>query len=139
MPATFDAQPQPIPIAAAAMLSGIYGFLSEIPQLVERRDELQRRRRVDDRDLLERFGTHWLAPSGSRLQAEHQAMHEPSSTNSRSRRSGSPRGTDERHRGVSAGRPLDDTLMPTLEIASEPADEGGRTRGARHAEIEAST
>ena len=64
-----------MPIAAAAMLSGIYGFLSEIPQLVERRGELQRQRRVEDRDLLERFGTHWLAPSGSRLQAEHHAMH----------------------------------------------------------------
>jgi GT2 family glycosyltransferase len=75
MPPSFDAQPQPMPIAAAAMLSGIYGFLSEIPQLVERRQELQRRRRVDDGDLLQRFGTHWLAPSGSRLQAEHHAMH----------------------------------------------------------------
>ena len=57
------------------MLSGIYGFLSELPQLVERRGELQRRRRVADHEVLERFGTHWLAPSGSRLQAEHQAMH----------------------------------------------------------------
>ena len=70
-----DAQPQPMPIAAAAMLSGIYGFLSEIPQLVERRHEVQRQRRVEDGDILERFGTHWLAPSGSRLQAEHHAMH----------------------------------------------------------------
>ena len=70
-----DAQSQPIPIAAAAMLSGIYGFLSEIPQLVERRHEVQRQRRVEDGDILQRFGTHWLAPSGSRLQAEHHALH----------------------------------------------------------------
>ena len=70
-----DAQSQPIPIAAAAMLSGIYGFLSEIPQLVERRHAVQRQRRVEDGDILQRFGTHWLAPSGSRLQAEHHAMH----------------------------------------------------------------
>ena len=75
MPRSLDAQPQPMPIAAAAMLSGIYGFLSEIPQLVERRRMLQRQRRVEDGDLLQRFGTHWLAPSGSRLQAEHHAMH----------------------------------------------------------------
>jgi hypothetical protein len=76
VPSAFNAQPQPMPIAAAAMLSGIHAFLSEIPELVERRGRLQRLRRVDDRVLLERFGTHWLAPSGSRLQAEHQAMHD---------------------------------------------------------------
>jgi GT2 family glycosyltransferase len=75
MSRSFDVQPQPMPIAAAAMLSGIYGFLSEIPQLAERRERVQRQRRVDDGDLLQRFGTHWLAPSNSRLQAEHHAIH----------------------------------------------------------------
>jgi GT2 family glycosyltransferase len=72
MPATFDMQPQPIPIAAAAMLSGIYGFLSEIPQLAVRRADLQRRRRVQDREILSQFGTMWLAPSAARVQAAHQ-------------------------------------------------------------------
>jgi GT2 family glycosyltransferase len=75
MPSIFDSQPQPIPISAAAMLSGIYGFLSEIPKLIERRAKLQQRRRVEDRDVLSRFGTHWLAPTGARHPAEHEAMH----------------------------------------------------------------
>ncbi len=75
MPATFDMQPQPIPISAAAMLSGIYGFLSEIPQLAARRADLQRRRRVTDREILARFGAMWLAPSGTRLQSSHDEFH----------------------------------------------------------------
>jgi hypothetical protein len=103
VPALFDAQPQPIPIAAAAMLSGIYGFLSELPQLVERREELQRRRRVADHEVLERFGTHWLAPSGSRLQAEHQAMHEAIADEFEIGALRLPRATDERHQQVSSG------------------------------------
>jgi GT2 family glycosyltransferase len=76
VPLTFDTEPQPIPVTAAAMLSGVNGFLNEMPQLLERRGQIQRRRQVDDRDLLERFGTHWTAPSASRLQAEHKAMHD---------------------------------------------------------------
>ena len=75
VPATFDVQPQPFPIAAAAMLSGIYGFLSEIPQLTSRRDAVQRRRRVDDREILSRFGGLWLAPSSARMQAAHEEFH----------------------------------------------------------------
>jgi hypothetical protein len=75
MPATFDMQPQPIPISAAAMLSGIYGFLSDSPQLASRRADLQRRRRVADREILGRFGALWLAPSGARLQSAHDEFH----------------------------------------------------------------
>jgi GT2 family glycosyltransferase len=75
MPATFDIQPQPFPISAAAMLSGIYGFLSEIPQLTARRNAMQRRRRVDDREILSRFGSMWLAGSGARIQAAHDEFH----------------------------------------------------------------
>jgi GT2 family glycosyltransferase len=75
MPPSLDEQAQPVPIAAAAMMSGLFGFLCDIPQLVERRRELQGQRRVGDSDILGRFGTHWLEPSGSRLQAEHYAMH----------------------------------------------------------------
>ena len=74
-PSTFDAQPQPIPIDAAAMLSGIYGFLSDIPKLTERRAALQRRRQIEDRDLIGRFGTRWLAPSLSPFQLEHNVLH----------------------------------------------------------------
>ncbi len=75
MPATFDQQPQPIPISSAAMLSGIYAFLSEIPQLASRRADLQRRRRVQDREIISRFGTQWLTPSGARLQSVHEEFH----------------------------------------------------------------
>lgn len=75
MPATCDQQPQPIPISAAAMLSGIYAFLSEIPQLTARRAHLQRRRRVQDREIIGRFGSQWLAPSGARLQSAHDEFH----------------------------------------------------------------
>jgi len=75
MPATFDMQPQPIPISAAAMLSGIYGFLSEIPQLAARRADLQGRRRVEDREILARFGAMWLAPSAARFQSAHDEFH----------------------------------------------------------------
>jgi GT2 family glycosyltransferase len=75
MPATFDMQPQSIPISAAAMLSGIYGFLSEIPELTARRADLQRRRRVNDREILRQFGAKWLAPSGTRLQSAHDELH----------------------------------------------------------------
>jgi len=133
---TFDARPQRIPIAAAAMLSGIYGFLCEVPELVERRADLQRRRRVEDRDILERFGSHWLAPSPSRLQAEHQSMHrlivdefEIAAIRQQA---------DDQRRGTSARPPLDVTLGPTLDIPAGPADdESGRTRGVSHADSEA--
>ena len=73
--APFDVQPQPLPISAAAMLSGVYGFLSEIPELSKRRHVVQRRRRVNDREILSRFGNLWLAPSGARLQAVHEELH----------------------------------------------------------------
>lgn len=75
MPAIWDAHAQPMPIDAAAMLSGIYSFLTEIPQMAERRAEFQRRRRVKDHAIISQFGSHWLAASGSRFQAEHQALH----------------------------------------------------------------
>jgi GT2 family glycosyltransferase len=75
MPVTFDMQPQPMPIAAAAMLSGIYSFLSEIPELAARRADLQQRRLVNDREILGRFGVKWLAPSGARLQSAHEEFH----------------------------------------------------------------
>ena len=75
MPATFDVQPQPLPISAAAMLSGIYGFLSEIPQLTQRRDAVQRRRRVEDREILRRFGDKWLAPGAALVHPAHEEFH----------------------------------------------------------------
>jgi GT2 family glycosyltransferase len=75
MPSTFDAQPESIPLAAAAMLAGIYGFLSDLPKLARRRAALQARRRATDREIIGRFGSHWLASSGSPSQAEHYALH----------------------------------------------------------------
>ena len=66
---------QSIPIAVAAALSGIYEFLADLPSISQGRAELQRRRRATDREILERFGTHWLSPCAVRLQSEHTAMH----------------------------------------------------------------
>ena len=66
---------QSIPIAVAAALSGIYEFLADLPSISQGRAELQRRRRATDREILKRFGTHWLSPCAVRLQSEHTAMH----------------------------------------------------------------
>jgi GT2 family glycosyltransferase len=65
---------QPIPIDAAAVLAGIYGFLADLPKLSQRRADLQRRRRVADREIIERFGAYWLKPCTARLQLEHTAL-----------------------------------------------------------------
>jgi hypothetical protein len=73
-PSTFDAQPQPIPLEAAAILSGLYAFLSDLPRLAARRAVLQGRRRVDDVEILGRFGSQWLAPSGSPLPQPHHLL-----------------------------------------------------------------
>jgi GT2 family glycosyltransferase len=74
-PAIVDLQPLRLPMTAAAILSGVYAFLSEIPELTRRRHALQERRRVTDREILSRFGSMWLAPSGTRLQAAHEELH----------------------------------------------------------------
>jgi hypothetical protein len=135
---TFDGRPQRMPIAAAAMLSGIYAFLCELPDLVERRRDLQHRRRVDDRHLLGRFGSHWLASSGSRLQAEHQALHDVIVNEFKIAAIVDPREADDRRGEVSAEQPFDATLVPTHDIPSEPAaDAGDRTRGTGHADVQA--
>jgi hypothetical protein len=76
MPFVFDAQGQPIPTAAAAILSGIYGFLADLPLLAERRAALQERRLVNDYEILSRFGTHWLAPTPARHHEVHQQFRE---------------------------------------------------------------
>ena len=44
VPVTFDSWREPIPIDAAAILAGVYAFLSDLPRLTHRRAELQRRR-----------------------------------------------------------------------------------------------
>ena len=73
--AALDTERQQIPVAAAAMLSGIYGFLVDIPQLVRRRADLQRRRQKSDRDVLGSLGNQWVRPSSARLEREHRATH----------------------------------------------------------------
>jgi GT2 family glycosyltransferase len=75
MPVLFDSHVQPMPVEAAATLAGIFSFLSEIPKLAERRVEIQRRRRVKDQDVISRFGDYWVAPSPSRCEEAHQALH----------------------------------------------------------------
>jgi GT2 family glycosyltransferase len=75
VPVTFDSWREPIPIDAAAILAGLYGFLSDLPKLSGRRAELQGRRRASDQEVLGRFGTHWLSPSPAPFQPEHNANH----------------------------------------------------------------
>jgi hypothetical protein len=75
VPSMVDAQYEPLPIAAAAVLSGIYGFLSDLPELTRRRSDVQRQRHATDREVLNRFGTHWLHACPAAFQPEHDAVH----------------------------------------------------------------
>jgi GT2 family glycosyltransferase len=76
MPASFDElQSESLPIEAAAMLSGIYGFLADLPALTRRRADAQRRRRATDLEIVRRFGSHWGHPCPARYQHEHNALH----------------------------------------------------------------
>jgi GT2 family glycosyltransferase len=74
-PVTPDARSEPFPIDAAAVLAGLYGFLSGLPDLSRRRSDIQRRRRTPDEDVLLRFGSHWLQRTPSPSQAEHDIVH----------------------------------------------------------------
>ena len=74
VPVTFDSWREPIPIEAAAILAGVYGFFSDLPNLTLRRAELQRRRKASDQRVLGQFATHWLSPSPAHYQAEHNAF-----------------------------------------------------------------
>ena len=75
MPATFDeVQFESLPIEAAAMLSGIYGFLADLPALTQRRADVQRRRRTTDLEIVSRFGSHWSHPCHARFQHEHNQL-----------------------------------------------------------------
>jgi GT2 family glycosyltransferase len=64
-----------IPITAAAALSGIFSFLSDLPDLASRRSTIQNRRLLSDTDVLKKFGSHWLQPCPSPFQSEHDAVH----------------------------------------------------------------
>ena len=76
MPATFDeVQFESLPIEAAAMLSGIYGFLADLPALTRRRSDVQRRRRSTDLETVSRFGSHWRQACPARFQGEHDELH----------------------------------------------------------------
>jgi GT2 family glycosyltransferase len=64
-----------IPIHGAAILSGLFGFLDDLPALSLRRQELQKRRAVSDVELLKTFGHEWTMASGSVRPAEHHQRH----------------------------------------------------------------
>jgi hypothetical protein len=76
IPATVDdLQCESLPIEAAAILSGLYGFLSDLPALTRRRSAIQRRRRATDLEIVSRFGSHWRQQCPSRFQHEHDEAH----------------------------------------------------------------
>ena len=60
-------QSESLTIEAAAILSGIYGFLSDIPALTRRRQDVQRRRCVSDEEIVNSSGRTGL-PVPARFQ-----------------------------------------------------------------------
>jgi len=73
-PDSSGVQSESLSIETAAILSGIYGFLSDIPALTKRRQDVQRRRCVSDEEIVRQFGSHWLQPVPARFQPEHDAL-----------------------------------------------------------------
>jgi GT2 family glycosyltransferase len=68
-------QPARLPIESAAVLSGVYGFLTDLPRLSKLRAAIQDERIAADSDILGRFADSWLYPSQSRFQAVHDVVH----------------------------------------------------------------
>jgi GT2 family glycosyltransferase len=73
-PGSSGVQSESLSIEAAAILSGIYGFLSDIPALTRRRQDVQRRRCVSDEEIVSQFGSHWLQPVPARFPHEHHVL-----------------------------------------------------------------
>ena len=67
--------PEVLPIEAAAMLSGLYGFLADLPAVSQRRADVQQRRRTTDAEIVTRFGSHWNQQCPARHQHEHNTAH----------------------------------------------------------------
>jgi GT2 family glycosyltransferase len=63
-----------LPIETAAILSGVYSFLADLPAVAKRRAEIQRRRTLSDSEILTRFGSHWTHPVAARFQREHDEL-----------------------------------------------------------------
>ncbi len=73
-PGSSGLQSESLSIEAAAILSGIYGFLSDLPALTRRRQDVQRRRCVSDDEIVRQFGSHWLQPVPARFPHEHNEL-----------------------------------------------------------------
>lgn len=101
VPATLDSRTEPLPIDAAAMLSGVYGFLSDLPELTRRRADVQGRRRATDQAIVDQFGTHWRQPCPARFQHEHNQLHAALVDAFALAGVRSPRTTDQRERDAS--------------------------------------
>jgi GT2 family glycosyltransferase len=69
-----DTRLETIPIQSAAILSGVYGFLSDLPAVSRRRELVQRQRTVGDLDIAKRCGSYWTHPVPSRDQYEHDRL-----------------------------------------------------------------
>ena len=72
---SLDGQVEAFPVGTVAALSGLREFIESLPVLSHRRTMLQARRRRTDREILSRFGDHWLSPGGAVHQLEHNALH----------------------------------------------------------------
>ena len=75
VPAGFETvQAETLSIDTAAILSGIYGFLVDIPAVTKRRHDVQRRRRVTDEEIVGQFGSHWRQQVPARFQHAHDEL-----------------------------------------------------------------
>src|SRR5262249_36514923 len=63
-----------VPMGAAGVVAGVYGFLADLAEVTKRRADLQDRRQVPDAEILKRFGSHWLQQVPAPFQAEHDAV-----------------------------------------------------------------
>jgi hypothetical protein len=74
-PLALDGRLERLAVGTAAAMCGLQEFLDSLPRLGERRRLLQASRRRSDHEILSRFGTHWLSPSGAPHRFEHEALH----------------------------------------------------------------
>ena len=71
---SFDMTDERLPPSAGARLLGLHEFLQSLPELTERRQWLQARRRRTDREILSPFSQRWLASTPSEGQQAHDEL-----------------------------------------------------------------
>jgi GT2 family glycosyltransferase len=70
----FDMTEERLPPSAGARLLGLHEFLKSLPELGERRRDLQARRVRTDREVLGPFSSNWLSSTPSAGQLDHDQL-----------------------------------------------------------------